>query len=140
MFSYIKIIFVILLSIGLLLPIAAPASAAGFVPCTGTGANGTTKCDVCQIFEMISNIYGFIVKIIMPILAGLLFLWGGIMMVFAGASEESYKKGSAIFKNTAIGVIIVLISWLVVNTILVEFVRSSSSFSPGAWWQGVKCN
>jgi hypothetical protein len=114
-------------------------SAAGFVPCTGTGAGGTTKCDVCQIFELITNIYNYMVKIIMPILAGLLFLWGGIMMVMAGASEESYKKGKAIFVNTAIGVVIVLISWLAVNTILVEFARSANGFSSGSWWQGVKC-
>ncbi|KKS26541.1 MAG: hypothetical protein UU87_C0001G0056 [Parcubacteria group bacterium GW2011_GWA2_42_11] len=125
----------LLIFTGLLLPVIS-VSAAGFVPCTGTGANA---CDVCDIFEMITNIYNFIVFRLMPVLAGLLFLWGGVMMVLAGASEESYKKGRAIFINTAIGVVIVLVSWLAVNTVLVEFAKSTSTFSTGSWWQGVRC-
>ncbi|MBU2036934.1 pilin [Patescibacteria group bacterium] len=112
---------------------ALPVSAAdGLVPCAGP------DCDMCKFLQLISNITLFIVKNITAPLAGLLFLISGIMMVSAGGSEARLKKGKDILKNTAIGVLIVLASWIIVNTLITTLGASVTGFVPGNWWT-VRC-
>ncbi|MBU4143063.1 pilin [Patescibacteria group bacterium] len=117
----------------LLIVFALPAVAAdGLVPCSGP------NCTVCSFLQLISNVIMFIVRDITAPLAGLLFLIGGIMMVSAGGSEARLKKGKEIFKNTAIGVLIILASWAIVNTLITTFGSNVAGFVPGNWWQ-VNC-
>ncbi len=107
-------------------------SAAGLVPCSGI------NCTVCHFFVLLKNIIDFLVKMVMPPLAGLMFLIGGIMMLSGGASEDNYKKGKGIMKNALIGVVIVLSSWVIVNTLIVFFGRSIDNFQVDSWFK-VRC-
>ena len=129
-----KILFTAAL-IGFFVLIAYPAWA-GLVPCTGAG--GGNPCNVCHLFQLISNVANFIVKDITAPLAGLLFLIGGIMMIAAGGSEERFKKGKQIFVNTVIGAVIVLASWLIINTLINALGASAPGFDPSSWWR-VNC-
>jgi len=115
-----------------LLVIASPVSAAGLVPCSGP------DCNACSLLQLISNVINFIVLDITMPLAGLLFLIGGIMMVAAGGSEEWFKKGKKVFLDTVIGVLIILGSWVIVNTLITTFGSSVEGFVPINWWN-VKC-
>ncbi|MDD2730619.1 MAG: hypothetical protein PHW33_00640 [Candidatus Portnoybacteria bacterium] len=108
------------------------ASTAAIVPCTGL------DCTICHFLVMLKNILDFLVKMVMPPLAGLMFLVGGIMMIAGGASEENYKKGRDIMKNALIGVLIVLASWAIINTLIVTFGRAVDGFTPISWWK-VEC-
>jgi len=108
----------------------------GLVPC-GPGTAHPMCDNICYLLEMISKIAFFIVRNVMPPLAGLLFLIGGIMMVAAAGSEERYKKGRQIVLNTAIGVVIVLVSWLLVNSII-TIVGQNNGYV-GTWWQPGGC-
>jgi len=112
----------------LVLFFAQTTAAAGLVPCNGP------DCTLCDILKLISNIATFVVQAVMPSLAGLLFLIGGIIMVASAGSEERYKKGKQVLVNTAIGVVIVLGSWVVVNTIIVTLGKSVDTFQVDSWW------
>jgi len=128
------IIYFILAGIILSWPFfGAQAQTGGVVPCKGP------DCTVCDIFTMIANIIDILVKYIMLPLAGLLFVASGIMMAMGGASEEWYKKGKTSLVNTAIGVAIVLISWVAINTIVTVFVNSGDVPDSGKWYQ-IKCD
>lgn len=108
---------------------------AGLVPdCAGS------TCTLCHVLQLISNIAFFLVKDVMPPLAGLLFLIGGIMMIAAAGSEERYKKGRQILIDAAIGVVIVLASWIVINTLITTLgTRAVDGFQPQSWWQPPMC-
>lgn len=107
------------------------AAAVGLVPCTGA-----YTCTICSLLQLISNIALFLVTNVMPPLAGLLFLIGGIMMIAAAGSEERYKKGRKIVIDTAIGAVIVMLSWLIVNTLITTIGKAASvpGFSVQDWW------
>lgn len=111
------------------------AFAAGLVPnCAGS------TCTVCNFLQLISNIAYFIVKDVMPPLAGLLFLIGGIIMIASAGSEERYKKGKKVIVNTGIGVVIVLTSWVIVNTLITTLGKSSvAGMQVQNWWQPPNC-
>lgn len=111
---------------------ALPVYAALVPDCRGA------SCTPCNFLQLISNLVVFMVRDVTAPLAGLLFLIGGIMMVSAGGDEMRYKKGKDIFKNTAIGVLIVLASWIIVNTLITAFGSSVAGFVPGNWWS-VNC-
>jgi len=114
---------------------ALPAFAAGLVTCNGPIAgNGLPACNVCSLLQMISNVVRFIVLDITMPLAGLSFLIGGIMMVAAGGSEERFKKGKKVFVSTVVGILIVLGSWAIINTLITAFGPGVS----GSWWD-VQC-
>ncbi|TSC53779.1 MAG: hypothetical protein LiPW39_68 [Parcubacteria group bacterium LiPW_39] len=128
--------FSILLAISYLLLAIYPVQAA-LVPCSGL------NCTVCDLFALLGNITNFILKNVMPPLAGLLFLVGGIMMVAAAGSEERFKKGRTILVNTLIGVVIVLAAWVVINTLITTLGKSlkvgNVSYNPADWWRGMSC-
>jgi hypothetical protein len=132
---YIKTFF-ILFAISYLLLAIYPVQAA-LVPCSGL------NCTVCDLFALLGNITNFILKDVMPPLAGLLFLVGGIMMVAAGGSEERFKKGKTILTNTLIGVVIILAAWVVINTLITTLGQAynfgSLHYNPVDWWKGMSC-
>ncbi|MDD2753171.1 MAG: hypothetical protein PHT44_00960 [Candidatus Portnoybacteria bacterium] len=120
--------FVGLFAIGYSLLAAWPVYAALVPACRGA------SCTPCNFLQLISNIVMFLVRDVTAPLAGLLFLIGGIMMIWAGGDETRYKKGKDTFKSTAIGVLIVLASWAIVNTLITTFGTSVAGFVPGNWW------
>jgi len=117
-----------------LVPLSAAAQ--GLVPCAGG-----YSCTTCSLLQLISNIASFLATNVMPPLAGLMFLIGGIMMVAAAGSEERYKKGRKIVIDTAIGAVIVLVSWLIVNALITTIGSAASvqGFSVQNWWHPT-CN
>lgn len=123
-----KKIIIPLFIVGFFLLSSLPASAALLPKCSGG------SCTPCNFLQLISNVILFVVKNIVAPLAGLLFLIGGIMMASAGGSEERFKKGKQIFKDVAIGVLIILASWAVVNTLITTFGARFEGFVPGNWW------
>ncbi len=99
------------------------------------------SCTPCHVLQLISRIARFLAVDVMVPLAGLLFLIGGIIMIASAGSEERYKKGRKIIIDTAIGAVIVLISWVVVNALITTIgTQTGGGFSPQQWWQPPMCN
>jgi hypothetical protein len=108
---YLSLIVAGFLLIGFL---SAPiAQGAGLVPCTGDQAN---PCTFPCIFTLIHNIFNFLVLEITPALSVVAFIVGGVLLMFAGANEQLRARGKRTLSLTLLGVTIVLLSWVIVNT------------------------
>lgn len=98
------------------------------------GCRGAS-CGWCDLFQLVANIINFIVKIIVPPVAGLLILWGGIMILVSGGNENSVTKGKNILRDTFIGLIIIYTSYLIVYTLVLNLAGNTdgTKLNPGGW-------
>ena len=90
-------------------------SAAGLIPCGGSGEDA---CKFSDFFVLIKNIIDFLLVSIAIPLAALSFAVAGWMYLTAGGDSGQIKKAHELFKNVAIGFIIALSAWLIVKAIL----------------------
>ena len=104
---------------GLLFGTAFPAAAShtpdsGLVPC------GTSKhpepCTICHIAVLVVNLTTFLMKNIAFPAAVLLITIGGLTLLTAGPSEGRRTTGKQIITTTIVGLIIVLVAWIAVDT------------------------
>jgi len=114
----------ILIAINLVILVPFLASARGIVPCGGAGEN---PCNICYLFRGTSNVVNFIVyDFAMPVAVAVL-IYGGIMMLTAGASEGNVKKGRDAITKAVVGMVIVLSAWIIVDTVLKILIVGSVS-------------
>lgn len=98
-----------------LLLTASSALAAGLIPC---GGQGESACTICHLGILVINVTNFLIEKIAFPAAALLTLIGGLALITAGPSEQRLKFGKQVLTSTIIGLIIVLVSWLAVDTII----------------------
>jgi len=98
-------------SLFLIAPDPAFAQARGIVPCSGP------DCQVCHLTILAQNVIEFLVRVAF-IVAALAFAVAGFFYFTTGANPGNVEKAHAIFKNTFIGLIFVLGSWLIIDVIL----------------------
>ncbi|MBI2640678.1 MAG: hypothetical protein HYW91_02200 [Candidatus Sungbacteria bacterium] len=114
------LIFIALAAL-LLITAAFPydASAKGLVPCGGAGE---PACQPCHIFSLIQNIFDFIWKFLATPLAILMFAYGGFLMLIPGIGGEKsvpmYQKGKKVLTNAVVGLLIIFLAWLTIDTII----------------------
>lgn len=114
-------------------------SAAPLVPCgcLARDANGNctneVPCTVCHFFVLISKILDFLVeKIALPI-AVVILIYGGIMMLTSGGSEDKLKKGKNALWMAVWGMLITFAAWLIVDTIIKWLVDPNFQWQFGPW-------
>ena len=112
------------------------------VPCGGSGR----PCQFCHIFVVITNIINFVLTCLAPIVAALMFVVSGLLFMIAHFSDAEVlaggaKGGPALFSQakkaitaTVIGLAIVFISWIFLNTFL-TFIGVAEWTGLGTWWQ-----
>lgn len=95
----------------------------GLVTCSGADLGGKLKqcSDFCDILATGKNILEFILTIALLVMAPVFLLIGGIMLIAGGANPGLHSKGVAYLKTTVIGIIIVLLSFAIVNTFISAF-------------------
>ncbi len=84
-------------------------------------------CTICHLAVLVINFTNFLMKIIAFPAAALLVAIGGLTLLISGASENLRTLGKTILTNTVIGLIIVMIAWLLVDTAIKTLVGESSS-------------
>ncbi len=100
----------------------------GLVPC-GVGtikdANGNVQdvadpCQPCHIFALGQNLLNFIWWDISIPIATIMLIYAGILMIVPSFSGNVAKvtKGSKILTNTLVGLLIVFLAWLIIDTII----------------------
>jgi hypothetical protein len=96
----------------LFLAFALPTYAAGgLVPCDGP------DCDLSDLIRMGNNIIRFLVYI--GVFIGVVMIaWGGFNLVLSQGNESAMEKAKSRIWNVVIGLLIVLLSWLIVDTVL----------------------
>ena len=93
---------------------------------TGTGnnqlsVNGSTPpaCNnLCDLIGTFINAIYLLLSIAIFILTPIFLVWGGVMIMLAGANPGMLETGKKILTGTAISLAIVLCSYLLVNTVL----------------------
>jgi len=104
----------------------------GFVPC---GNEGQSPCTICDIFVMIQRIINFLSYNIVPVLAAVFIIIGGLMMLMGGAKPDMFQRGKNIFKNTLIALLIIYGAWMITNTILLSLTNGDNGVDFRAWNQ-----
>lgn len=74
-------------------------------------------CDLCDALKVGANITDFLIQIAL-ILVVLMTVYGGFLMMTAGGSQEKYSRGKSSITWAIIGLVIVLSSWVIVNTLI----------------------
>ena len=97
-----------------LLPLVATAA---LVPC-GPGSGGDEVCTWGHFYVLAENVIEFMIYYIAIPLSVIFFAIGGILIMTAAGSEERFKKGKSTLTAAAIGLIIVLCSWLIIGLII----------------------
>jgi hypothetical protein len=54
-------------------------------------------------------------------------IYAGFLYLFSGVSEENTKKAKEIITNVVIGIIIILMAWVIVNTVIVQLTGAVGS-------------
>jgi len=109
-----KIILLVFLTISAFL-IAQEAFSAGLVPC---GGPGEPDCELGHFFEMIDNIIDFFLFTIIPPIAVLMLIIGGLVFLLSGGSPEVANLGKRILRTTIFGLVLAYGAWVIINTIL----------------------
>ncbi len=99
-------------AIFLFIPIIA--SAQGLVPCGGEG----NPCELCHLFELFANIVEFLLVVIVPPVAALFIVWGGIRFYTAMGDSTQLLAARNILTSVVIGILIVYGAHIFVSTIL----------------------
>ncbi len=87
----------------------------GLVPCDGSVAN---PCEFDQFLKLINTVIDFIfTNLVIPI-AAIMFAYAGFELITSGGETSKREKAKGIFTNVAIGLIIAVAAFLIVQTIL----------------------
>ena len=101
----------------LVMPIASTYAAVSapvrIVPQCGT----LNVCGLCDLVTLINNVIQGIIYLSV-FLAACLFAYAGVKYLTAYGSDNKIKEAHKIFLNVAIGLVIILSAWLIINAIM----------------------
>ena len=123
----------------------------GIVPCgscldydeTGQCINPQPKCEFCHLFVLLNNMVTFILTCLVPIFAGLMTVIGGLYLLVAGAGQELadpalFTKAKSILTGGAIGLVVIFVSWVFINTFLQSIGLADWTHLEEGWWEITK--
>ncbi len=88
----------------------------GLVPC-GPGTS-VEECQLCHLFQLLSNIVGFLLYTLVPGIATILFLYGGFYYYTSQGNPDKLGKAKKIMVSTVVGLLIVYGAHMGVSLIL----------------------
>lgn len=115
----------------------------GLVPCgrlcddPDTLRDERAACQICDIFELIDRIWKFILTVLMPGAAIVLYIIAGILILLYGANPGLQSTGKNIFKTTTWGLIIILAAWMLTNTVMRSL--AGDSIDRDKPWYVIEC-
>lgn len=114
-----------------LVMVCAPSvafGALGLVPVVPESCNGVGGCQsVCDIAQVAQNLLNDGIYIAV-FLSAMLFAWAGWKYLTNVANPEGVSKAKEIFFNVAVGLVIILAGWIVVDTLMKTL--TGASFGP----------
>lgn len=133
--KYLGLIVIMMLST----PSLVSLSAAGLVPC---GLNENDMCTICDFVVLFQNLLNlFITQIIWYIALGMI-LYAGFLII---TSPENKKKDAYdLIKRVLIGIAIILLSWVIINTFIYivapKYVDPSTGETLQNSWNKINCD
>lgn len=114
---------------------------AGLVPC-GTsqddpntlGIDESQPCQLCHVFVLTNNIiFGLIYRVLVPMIAVLMFILGGFYLLTAAGRPDWFNKAKNIMTATVVGLAIIFLALVLVN-ILLDALGVTDTSLKGNWW------
>jgi hypothetical protein len=107
----------------LVVPQFAGALALGEWPSDAPGktllsCTGATCISLCDLVTTIGNIINFGLTLLMEVFAPLLIIYGGFVWFFSGGSAERIALGKRILIGTAVGILIALSAYAIVEWVV----------------------
>jgi hypothetical protein len=76
------------------------------------------SCTLCDLFQLFVNLVLYLLAYIIPPVATIMFLYGGIVFYTSGGNPERTNKGKDIIKYAVIGIVIIYSAWIIVGAFL----------------------
>ena len=100
--------------------------------CTSSGTTTTctgSPCGVCDFFQLITNLYSFIVFEVATPLAVIALAVGGIFMLISAGNANLLGTGKKILYAAIIGLVLVFCSYIIIS-----FIMTVLGYQQGDWW------
>ncbi len=110
----------------LILSLPTLVTAAGLVPCGGTGE---APCQACHLVQMGQNLLTWFITIMASVIA-LIFAINGMKLVMARDNSHALSEAKGSMTNAIVGFVILLSAWLIVDTVLKTVIDDSKL---GVW-------
>jgi hypothetical protein len=105
----------------------------GLVPC---GRSGQDPCTACDLYQLAHNVMNYIMFLSVPLAVLSIAIGGVYILLAAGGNSGLMGKGRDIITTALLGLIIILVSWLVINTIISQLANPGVLQLP---WNQVIC-
>lgn len=101
------------------------AFAAGIPTIVPPACNGVGGCpNVCSLAQLAQNILNAAIYLAV-VLSAVLFAWAGFLYLTNVANTGQHDRAVETFKNVAIGLVIIVGGWLVIDVVMRTFVGAS---------------
>jgi len=111
------------------------------VPCGASKNDSDTlyddeslACTRCDLLHLLRHLIDLTLVFIAPVVGTLFFIVAGVMIMMGGDNPGMLSRGKSIFTNTFIGIGIVLMAWLITNTLIQTLAASTITFPDGSVW------
>ena len=93
------------------------------IPERCTGPDAAKNCSVCDIAKLVQNVLnaGIFLAVF---LSAALFAWAGWNYLTASGNSSQATKAREVFTNVAVGFLIILAAWLVIDTLMATMTGS----------------
>lgn len=117
--------FLALLFLSLIPPVQTHA---GLVPCK------PGECELCDLFVMLDNIVDFLLVKLVPPLAVLMLVIGGVMFILGAGSPVWVSRGKSIMFSVIIGLVIIYAAWLILG-LFFQAIGVAEWTGYSHWWK-----
>ena len=132
--NLLKLLFIPAFTLVVSMAFIAPetATAQGMIPCEGAG------CNFCHFVTLANNVIAWLIGVL-AVVFGVMVFAAGIGLVTSGGNPGKLEDAKKSLTNALIGLIIVLASWLIIDTLLKATLQQTGPSSIGPWNQ-VECS
>ncbi len=115
-----------------------PSAQTPLLPCTGLDC-----VNLCQLLILFQHLIYFGMTIAVEIAAPIFLIWGGILILISGGSQERLSKGKTVLTSTLVGIVLSLGAFLIMSTFLWLVGNNPTVGGPnksgGVSWPNVAC-
>ena len=109
-------------------PAVVGAAPPTILPTECQGAQAAEECGICQLAQLVTNLLNFAIYGAV-IAAAVLFAWTGFKFLTSRDNSGALTAAKKMFWNVILGLVIVLVAWLIVNTIVSFMVGTGNPFT-----------
>ncbi len=82
------------------------------IPCEGI------NCELCDLFTLLSNVISFLLIDVVPPVAALIFVFGGVKLLTAGGDAGKVNDAKKLMMSVVVGLVIVYSAHLLISGLL----------------------